>query len=250
MKLLGPEDPPVCELVNFDSDFPVVLVCEHAGRAVPKKLQRMGLTQDAMARHIAWDIGAAALTRKIAKLMGAPAILQNFSRLVIDCNRPPEHPSSMPAISDETLIPANAEISQQERAARIDEVFTPFQSAVCGLLDQHERKVALAIHSFTPVLAGAKRPWDISFLFRQDTQTSKRLAAHISHEELDLCIGMNQPYNICDKTDWFVPRHGEKRGLAHSLVEIRNDHLLTNAGQDYWAGILTRAITQYLKEIQ
>ncbi len=248
MSLIGPNDPPIYELINAHSDAPVVLVCEHAGRAIPEKLDTLGVSRDAMDRHIAWDIGAAAVTRRMARILNAPAILQNYSRLVIDCNRPPEHHTAMPAVSDETPIPANVNLSHEARAERIGEIFAPFHAAASDLLDNPARKLTLAIHSFTPVLADIARPWDISFLFRHDSRTSQRMAAHVGADQPDLIIGMNQPYFVSDQSDWFVPRHGEGRGLAHSLVEIRNDHLLDESGQVFWAGILSRAATRYLKE--
>lgn len=249
-KLLGPGDPRAFEVINPKSDYPVVLVCEHAGRAIPSKLARLGMSRDALKLHIAWDIGAGGVTRNIARILGAPAVLQNYSRLVIDGNRPPGQPSSMPMISDRVAIPANENLSENERNQRINEIFTPFHNKVSDLLDCRPRRLVLAIHSFTPVLAGISRPWDIGFVFRGDKHTPKRLAAHIFKRHRELKIGMNEPYFVSDLSDWFVPKHGEQRDLAHSLIEIRNDHLRDKAGQLWWAEVLCCAIRQYLEEEQ
>ena len=247
-RLVVSSDIPVFELINAQRNHPLVLVCEHGGQAIPEKLGNLGLSTQVLDRHIAWDIGAAGLTRKIAHILGAPAILQNYSRLVIDCNRPPDQPDSVPETSDQTTIPGNINLSQDARNQRVDEIFTPFHNKVATLLDQYPRQITLAIHSFTPVLADTHRPWDIGFLFRNETRTSARLASYLSKSHTALQIGMNEPYNISNDTDWFVPVHGEQRGLPHSLVEVRNDHLLDEAGQQWWAEVLSLAIKNFLKE--
>ncbi|MBL4786755.1 MAG: N-formylglutamate amidohydrolase [Cohaesibacteraceae bacterium] len=247
-RLIGPGDPPVYELVNSASKHPVVLVCEHAGRAIPARLGSLGLTDDDMDRHIAWDIGAAGLTRKIAQILGAPAILQNYSRLLIDCNRPPDQSGSIPAVSDQTRIPGNQDLTTSERDQRIEDIFNPFHDRVSNLLDQNPRQLVLAIHSFTPVLAGKERPWDIGFLFRKDTKTSGKLAELVANNHSGLQTGMNQPYVIDGSSDWFVPVHGEQRDMPHSLIEIRNDHLQQVSGQQWWAEMLSAIIEQYLQE--
>lgn len=244
--LLVPGDPDPVELVNEMSDFPVVLVCEHAGQAIPHRLADLGVAQVALDDHIGWDIGARAVTLRLAETLGAPAVLQRYSRLVIDCNRPPEAPDSIPEISDGVAVPGNASLSAGARNVRIRELFMPFHEATSALLRRRTVRATFAIHSFTPRMNGRSRPWDISFLYRKDSVTSLRLQAAICALQPQLRIGMNEPYQIDDASDWFVPRHGEASCIAHSLIEIRNDHIVDAEGQRRWADLLAETITMFL----
>ena len=246
-RLLTNDDPAPFEIVNGDSDHPVVLICEHAGRNIPRKLGALGLDAEHFDLHIAYDIGSGSVARAMAEKMGAPLILQPFSRLVVDCNRPTSADDAIPSRVDGVAIPGNAGIVEYERKQRISEIFEPFHDAVSAVLDRTPRRAAIAIHSFTPQLAGQFRPWDIAFLFRKDTATSKRLADAIRVTRPGLFIGMNEPYAIEDSADWFVPYHGERRGLAHSLIEIRNDHLRSDDDCANWATMLAEAIDYFLQ---
>ncbi len=247
--LLGKDDPDPVEIVNAHSDHPVLLVCEHAGRCIPSGLNGLGIDQGALNSHIGWDIGAGAVTQRMAQVLGAPAVFQRYSRLVIDCNRPNGAIDAVPEISHGIEIPGNSGLGGAARSARIDEVFTPFQAQVARLFMAHPRRIVLSIHSFTPSLGAASRPWEIGFLFRKDTETSAHLGRFINDAHPELNIGMNQPYQIDDTSDWFVPHHGEARGVPHSLIEIRNDQIRTTDNQARWADILVQAVTRYLKEV-
>lgn len=248
-RLLSNGDPSPVGFINKDSDHPLLLICEHAGQTIPEKLDALGLNQHDLDNHIGWDIGAEAVTRIMAKALGAPAVLQRYSRLVIDCNRPPEAPDAIPVISDGVEVPGNMKLDPLARNARITEIFEPFHAAVSNLFGEHPRRIVLSIHSFTGSMNGALRPWDIGFLFRQDTETSQHLRRFISEAHPNLNIGVNQPYQIDDASDWFVPHHGEARGIPHSLIEIRNDQIRTAEGQVQWADILVNAANRYLKEV-
>ncbi|WP_245410595.1 N-formylglutamate amidohydrolase [Notoacmeibacter marinus] len=243
-------DPDPVEWVNADSDHPLLLVCEHAGQHIPARLGDMGLPPGALDTHIGWDIGARAVVLRVAETLGAPAVLQRYSRLVIDCNRPPEAPDAIPAVSDCVRVPGNASLDGIARQARVSEIFKPFHDATAALLDHPRRSATFAIHSFTPSMGGRTRPWDIGFLYRRDDQTSHLLRDAVTSIRPDLCIGMNEPYQIEDASDWFVPRHGEARGIAHSLIEIRNDHIADAAGQAAFADLLTAAMTAFLRKPQ
>ena len=247
-RLLLSSDPNPVELVNAHSDHPVVLVCEHAGQAVPDALNGLGLPPGALDAHIGWDIGARAVTLRLAKALGMPAVLQRYSRLVIDCNRPPEAPDSVPAVSDGVLVPDNAGLNDKARQARVSEIFEPFHDATAALLDHPCRRATFAIHSFTPSMGGRTRPWDIGLLYRYDEKTSPLLRDSIAAIRPDLLIGMNEPYQIDDESDWFVPHHGEARGFAHSLIEIRNDQIVDVAGQAIFADLLSAALTDFLRK--
>jgi len=246
--LLGPGDPDPVDEVNPQGSAPVLLVCEHAGQTVPAALGDLGITCADLDRHIGWDIGAGAVTGLLAGALDAPAMLQRYSRLVIDCNRPPDAPDAMPEQSDKVVIPGNAALSAQMREARVRAIFDPFHAGIGHRLDTGRFRAALSIHSFTPVFDGVQRPWDIGLLYRHDTDTSERLRAHFQRRYPELNVGMNQPYQVDDMSDWFVPRHGEARGIPHSLIEIRNDHISTPAGQQRWSEILSGAIRHLLYE--
>lgn len=156
---LGADDPPPVETVAGDPSSPFFLVCEHAGRAVPARLDDLGVDACEMDRHIAWDIGAEGLARRLAAVLGAPLVLQRYSRLVIDCNRPFAAPDLMPARSDGTEIPANRDIDADERRPRWQAIHAPFHAAIAAMLDQARRPPLLvAVHSFTPRLGGRERP--------------------------------------------------------------------------------------------
>ncbi len=247
--LLGPRDVPPFEIVNSNSRHPVALVCEHAGTVIPEALGDLGVPSEALQTHIGWDIGAAAVARELSRILDAPLVLQNYSRLVIDCNRPTVSAESVRAVSDGVAVPGNRMLSDADRVARIEDIFAPFHRAVDMILEIVPRRAVFAIHSFNPSLGGEARPWDISFLFRRDVATSHRLADALTAEAPHLVIGFNEPYWIDDVSDWFVPHHGERRRLAHSLIEIRNDHLGSDAQCRHWAGLLARSINQILPEL-
>ena len=246
--LLTPDDPAPVEVVNPDSAHAVLLVCEHAGREIPTRLGDLGLPPGEINRHIGWDIGAGAVSRRIAAILGSACVLQRYSRLVIDCNRPPHAPDAMPEVSDGTVVPANRDLGQAARAARVEAIFMPYDKALTASFARAPRRAAFSIHSFTPVFGGRSRPWDVGLLFRRDEQTSAALAAILNELEPALSIGMNEPYQVDDVSDWFVPVHCETRGLPHSLIEIRNDHIETAEGQERWATLLATAIARWLQE--
>jgi predicted N-formylglutamate amidohydrolase len=247
--LLSEADPSPVEILNEHSDHPLLLVCEHAGQAIPSRLGDLGISRISLDSHIGWDIGAEAVTRAMAKATGATAVIQRYSRLVIDCNRPPNAPDAMPMISDGVKIPGNQIIDAMARKARRREIFDPFHDAVDICIGQNQRSIALSIHSFTPSLDGVDRQWELGFLFRNDRETSHHLREFVSDFCPNLTIGMNEPYQIDDASDWFVPRHGEARGISHSLIEIRNDLIQKPEGQAQWAKTLVTVVNRYLKEI-
>ncbi|WP_158971529.1 N-formylglutamate amidohydrolase [Chachezhania sediminis] len=247
--LLRPDaDPAPVAWVNRGAVSPILLVCEHAGRAVPQALNGLGLTADQLSLHIGWDPGAAAVTRAMAQRLDCPAVLQAYSRLVIDCNRPPAAPDAMPETSDGVTIPGNAGLSPADRAARTREIFDPFHAAVTAART-HGPQILLSIHSFTPRLMsrGGPRPWHIGFLGRRDMATSERLMAGVRRLRPGLSVALNEPYQIDDLSDWFVPRHGEPSGLPHSLIEVRNDLIGDAAGADEIAALLCRAVEPLLE---
>jgi predicted N-formylglutamate amidohydrolase len=242
--LLHGEDEPA-EVLNESGSSPVVLVCEHAGNRIPKTLGSLGLGNDHLRRHIAWDIGAEPVTRRLAGLLDAPVVLQRYSRLVYDCNRSPEQPSAIPEMSESTLIPGNQGLSTDQRRARIDEIYTPFHARVASILDARARRavptVFVAIHSFTPVFKGVARLLHIGLLFDRDRSFTDRLLPLIARAG-SWDVRRNEPYGPADGVCHMLNLHPEPRRLPYAMIEIRNDLIATEEGQAEWAGRLSTVL--------
>ncbi len=243
--LLSDTDPAPVRVLHPDGASDFFLTADHAGRAVPRSLGDLGVPQREWERHIAWDIGIAAVTERLARALDAVAVLQTYSRLVIDCNRRPDWDSAIPVISEHTEIPGNRTLSTAEREARCREIFDPYHQQIAALLDRRmvagRRTILVAMHSFTPVFKGETRNVEIGVLYNRDI----RLAAimlDLFRAEGDLAVGDNAPYAITDTSDYTVPTHGEARGLAHVEIEIRQDLIATVAGQVAWVARLARLL--------
>ena len=243
--LLEPDEPNPVTLENESGDSVFFLTCEHAGRAFPRRLGRLGLPEAETLRHIAWDIGIGAVGRELSLLLNAAVILQTYSRLVIDCNRDPKVPSSIPEISEATEIPGNRSLNEAERAARVDAIFRPYHNAIAAALDRRaaadRASVLVALHSFTPVFKGVSRPWHVAVLFNRDPRLAHALA-ELLRADGSLMVGENEPYRVSDLTDYTVPVHGERRGLPHVEIEIRQDLITDPSGQREWAERLARLL--------
>ena len=243
--LLERDDPSPVTLDNEAGGSVFFLTCEHAGRAFPRRLGRLGLPEAETLRHIAWDIGIGAVGRELSRLLNAAVILQTYSRLVIDCNRDPNVPSSIPEISESTEIPGNHGLDEAERAARVDTIFRPYHNAIAAALDSRavagRASALVALHSFTPVFKGVSRPWHVAVLFNRDPRLAHALA-ELLRAEGDLMVGENEPYQVTDLTDYTIPVHGERRGLPHVEIEIRQDLITEPAGQGEWAERLGRLL--------
>lgn len=243
--LLAPDEPPPLEAHNADGESEYVILCEHAGRFIPRALGSMGLSEDNRARHIAWDIGARSVALALSDLLGAPLFMQRYSRLVCDCNRRPDVPSFAPQVSEATAIPANLGLSQAERDRRADALFWPFHDAVADALDRRQaegrRTLLVTIHTFTPVFLGLARPWEIGVLFNRDRQFAPAIAAWLK-DNTSLCVGVNQPYCVGDDVDYAIPVHGERRGLPCVEFEIRNDLVEGEDEAQGWARLLAKAL--------
>ncbi|MEM8990531.1 MAG: N-formylglutamate amidohydrolase [Pseudomonadota bacterium] len=248
--LLGPNDPKPVEVLHPESAAEVLLVCEHAGRAVPASLDGLGVSAEILESHRGWDIGAAAVARRLAMLLDAPLILQRYSRLVLDANRPPGSPTSIPEVSHGAEIPANRDLSAGQRAARVADILWPMDKAIEDTLARHSRRAVFSVHSYTPELNGVHRPWHAGMLTRRAPETAARLIASLRRQNPDLVLALNEPYRIEDDGDWFIPRHAEPRGLPHSLIEIRNDEIADEAGATRWARLLATAISDVLEELR
>ena len=253
--LLGTGDPPPLEIVNETGASRVVLSCEHAGRAVPGVLGDLGVPAVEMERHIAYDVGAAPVARQLSHLLDAPLFLQPYSRLVVDCNRPLDAPDCFPEVSDGTPIPANAGLDPTARRQRYDEIHQPFHAAIASQLDARDTAetpaVLIAVHSFTPRLAvnGTDRPWHIGLLHSRDVRFARTMMAALEDHAQDILAAFNQPYTVDDAGDYTIPVHGERRGVANVLLEIRSDLIGTTADQLRWAEVLNTVISDALTKV-
>lgn len=238
----------------------VLLICDHATNRFPEGYGTLGLPESQLKRHIAYDIGAANVTRLMAEELGASAILSRFSRLFIDPNRGLDDPTLIMRLSDGAIIPGNAEISAQEIEKRISGYHMPYHQAIDGLIDKAiaagSTPALISIHSFTHVWAGANRPWHVTILWDKDARIAHPLVESLRSEK-DLVVGENEPYIGRLKGDCMYA-HGTSRGLPHALIEIRQDLIASEQGQKEWAerlahhlrGLLADPVIQIeLKEV-
>jgi predicted N-formylglutamate amidohydrolase len=241
--LLGNEEvPPVYE-DNALGRSPFLLTCDHYGRLIPRVLGDLGLPESELTRHIAWDIGIAGVAEALSKHLDAHLVAQRYSRLVIDCNRPPTAPSSIPIVSEATTISGNEGLAREAAETRRRQIFEPYHRRIDEVIDARIAKgmptVLVSLHSFTPVYAGIARPWHIGTLYHRDTMLPPRLLK-LLRAEADLVVGDNEPYAVSDDTDYTIPVHGEARGLMNSGIEIRQDLIGDPSGQQQWAERLAR----------
>jgi predicted N-formylglutamate amidohydrolase len=247
--VLSPGERPPFEVVNSWGPSRVILICEHAGIEVPASLDRLGLAPEAFALHIASDIGANGVARLLAATLDAALVLQPYSRLVVDCNRGFEAPDCFPEVSDTVPVPGNASLSMRDRRERFDAIHAPFHREIGAILDRRgpaSRPIVVSIHSFTPALAstGVLRPWEIGLLFNRDDRFARRLMSALKGLRPDIVAAFNQPYVGSDATDYTIPVHGERQGVEHVLIEIRNDLIAVPEGQAHWGALLAEALRQ------
>lgn len=249
--LIGTGEPPAVEHVHRTGKAPVLVTCDHASRAVPRCLGNLGLDDAALALHIGWDIGAAAVSRDLSRLLDAPGILTGYSRLVIDCNRDLDDPTSIPAVSDGVTVPGNQDVDEAERARRIATLFQPYhraiEQAIDGFIARGVHPAVLSIHSFTPEMAGMARPWHIGVLWNRDPRIPVPLMAAL-RREAGLVVGDNEPYSAREPAGYTVRIHAENRGLPHMAVEIRQDLIADEAGTREWGERLARVLTPILRD--
>jgi predicted N-formylglutamate amidohydrolase len=240
--LAAAEVPPVFEQ-NAAGRSPFLLTCDHYGRLIPQALGDLGVAASELERHIAWDIGIAGVAEGLSRHLDAHLIAQRYSRLVIDCNRPPCAASSIPVLSEATAVPGNEGLTRTGAEARRKAIFDPYHRRIAEVIDrrlrEHRPTVLVSLHSFTPVYAGVARPWHVGTLYHRDTNLAP-LLLQLFRAEADLVVGDNEPYAVSDATDYTIPVHGEARGLMNSGIEIRQDLIADVSGQTQWAQRLAR----------
>ena len=251
MTTAAAHDHPAFEVLNPDAPGPALLLCDHASNVVPDWCAggNLGLSAADMGRHIAWDPGAAGVTRRLSYEMGAPAVLSRFSRLVIDPNRGIDDPTLVRKLYDGSIIPANRAADAEEVARRRALVYDPYHDAITeridAMLGRNVTPHLVSIHSFTPKLRGKPaRPWHVGVLWAQDERLALPLIARLRAEG-GLVVGDNEPYTGRLEGDC-MDRHGTKRALPHVLIEVRNDLIADEPGQAAWAARLARIFSDLI----
>lgn len=250
--LLGPDDPPAFERLNETGGAPAVIACDHASNRVPAALGDLGAVAAAMERHIAYDIGAAGVARRLSGLLDAPALLSGYSRLVIDINRDPDDFTSIREIYDRVVIAGNRRLTPADRAQRAAQLFHPYHDALAAALEAKTAQVShpmlISVHSCTDVYKGERRPWHIGVLSNEDRRMAERVMAHLAEARPDLVIGDNKPYSGLDSFGYTVETHAQPQGRPNVLFEVRQDLIRTEEGQARYAEILADALRPCLDD--
>jgi predicted N-formylglutamate amidohydrolase len=245
--LLADDEPPPFEVVEGGALSPYVLTCDHASRALPRALGSLGLAESDLERHIAWDIGAAALARRLREALDGWLALQNYSRLVIDSNRPLTSPDSIARRSEDTVIPGNQGVSREQAELRARSIFEPYHARIRRELDRRTSNgratVLVFLHSFTPTFRGVARPWHAGVLYHRDDRLALPFLDGLRREP-GLVVGDNEPYAASAATDYGLIEHGEGRGLPYVELEVRQDLLAEPSGVEVWAERLSRILRE------
>ena len=251
MTVLAADEPPAFLEIQAQGSSNFVIVVDHAGSRIPRALADLGLPPKELQRHIAWDIGALEVARGAAQALGAPLVAQNYSRLVIDCNRDPSVPSSIPLISESSDIPGNRNLEPSEIAARRVEIFEPYHSRIAELLDDRRAAgrptILVAQHTMTDVYHGVRRAMHAAVLYNRDRRFAGLMLDQLRRDPC-LVIADNEPYFVSDETDYTVPRHAEARSLPYVEIEIRQDLVTDAAGQAQWATRIAQALKEAERE--
>lgn len=249
--LLGRDDPAPFVILHEHGVAPALVVCDHASRAFPRGMNRLGLPELPSWQHIAWDIGAGELARGLSHALDAPAVLAGYSRLVVDCNRQPDDPEAFRAVSDGWPVPGNAALGEFERRTRLACFFDPYHEAIAALLADFRRRevvpMVVAVHTFTPEIAGQRRPWHVGVLWDKDEASARRLLAGLRAVE-GLVVGDNEPYSGRHPSDYTIDHHAEQAGLPHVCIEVRQDLLESPAGIERWIRLLSRLLGELIAD--
>ena len=249
LKIADPaHEPYPVETIAGDVATGALVLCDHASNAVPSEFGDLGLPATEFQRHIAYDIGAAAVTRALARHLGAPAILTRFSRLVIDPNRGRDDPTLVMRLSDGAVVPGNAGVDDDEVQRRIARFYDPYDAAITAAIEGALRAgcppCIVTVHSYTPIWRGWPRPWHLGILWDADDRFAAPLLRGLGAEP-GLVVGDNEPYDGALSGDT-VDRHATRRGLANALIEIRQDLIASEAGAAEWAARFARLLKPLL----
>jgi predicted N-formylglutamate amidohydrolase len=250
--LIAADEPPAISTLNEHGQARVLLVGDHVSNHIPKSLQQLGLEDWVLQEHVAYDIGTRKLLTHLVDHLDAPAVMAGYSRLVIDLNRSLEDPSVMPEVSDNIPIPGNQGLSAEDRNRRIHSFYTPYRAAIDHALQDFRKRdivpALIAIHSFTPQMAGFERPWHIGLLWDKDPRIPLKMLQHLRAHPQAINVGDNEPYSGKHPADYTIDHHAEAAGLPHVSIEVRQDLINTEAGAEKWATILAEALTDILAD--
>jgi predicted N-formylglutamate amidohydrolase len=240
------EPPPILECGSSGaSNF--LIVVDHASARIPRALGTLGLPAAELERHIAWDIGSLAVARELGEVLDAGVIAQNYSRLVIDCNRDPRVASSIVQLAEHTPVPGNVSLTPAQVAARRREIFDPYHERIRAVLDARRAAgratILVAQHTMTDVFKGVRRPMHAAVLYSRDRRFAGPVLEAL-RREAGLVIGDNEPYFLSDETDYTIPHHAEARGLLHVEIEVRQDLVRDAPGQRAWAQRLSAVLRE------
>ncbi len=242
------EDHPA-RVVNENGSSPFLLICEHASNLLPTALNTLGLRSEDLSRHIAYDIGAAGVTETLAKLLNCTAVLQRYSRLAYDCNRPPEAPGAMPEKSEVYDIPGNRNLTPHDKLKRVNEIYRPFINRIAEVIDTRtchgQHTICVSVHSFTKNYFSKDRDVELGLLFDRDPW----LANHLARSFPQFDTRLNEPYGPKDGVMHLMNQVASPRGLKHLMIEIRNDLINNTRGQQEWAQRLSVPLIQAVSNL-
>jgi len=249
--LLAADEPPAVHEFQVEGRSDFLIVADHAGARIPRSLANLGLPDSELKRHIAWDIGALGVAQGVAQTLDATLLAQNYSRLVIDCNRDPKVASSIPRISELREIPGNMDLDAAAIAARRAEIFDPYHRRIRELIDARlaagRRVIMVAQHTMTDVYKDVRREMHAAVLYNRDRRFAGCVLDMLRRER-HLIVADNEPYFVSDATDYTIPHHAEARALPHVEIEIRQDLVSDQAGQADWAARIARALRDAERE--
>lgn len=236
---------------NSEGRSAVLIVCEHASLRLPERLGTLGLSDEALTSHIAWDPGALAVSQLMSRNLDATLIYQRFSRLVYDCNRPPESPEAIRDTSEIYRIPGNENLSEAERSVRAEALYFPFQNRVrdeiAARAKRGQQTVLVTMHSFTPVYFGQQRAVEIGILHDEDSRLADRLLVQAESTSL-YRVERNEPYGPADGVTHTLALHALPNGLENVMIEVRNDLIQGEVGQGVVADFLTGLLSESLQQ--
>lgn len=250
--LISPDEPPAASLLNEHGQAKVLLVGDHVSNLIPQSLRQLGLEDWVLQEHVAYDIGSRKLLTHLVDHLDAPAVIAGYSRLVVDLNRSLEDPTVIPEMSDNIPIPGNQALSREDRKQRVHAFYTPYRAAIDHALHGFRQRdivpAFIAIHSFTPQMAGTHRPWHIGLLWDKDPRIPIPLLQHLRARPEGINVGDNEPYSGKHPADYTIDHHAEAAGLPHVSIEVRQDLVNTEDGAEKWATILAEALDEILAD--
>lgn len=241
-------------VLNENSSSPVFLIADHASRDIPAKYDDLGIDDPSLLRrHVAWDIGIEDVTKRMADKMDCAAAFSKFSRLLIDANRYPDDPSSIPYISDGVTVPDNQAVSDADRADRIKTYFDPYHTKITEILAAklaiHAAPLVISMHSFTPIMSDFERPWHVGVLWDKDGRIALPMLDALQKNPT-LVVGDNEPYSAREPLGYTMNEHGTLRGIPHVVVEIRQDLIDTHHGAEKWASLMVDVLHQITDKVK